>query len=142
MALFQTSVLKKYLAQQDTNAVDKAYRKYTKFFLNLEIQQNIDKSNEEQIQATFLTELFVNVLDYTINPKPKYHLTTEYKNEKNNRKADGAIITEEKTVAVVELKGTNTKDLESIRRQAFDYKVNQLFFLKVKYYLKNNIFFR
>lgn len=124
MALFQTSVLKKYLAQQDTNAVDKAYRKYTKFFLNLEIQQNIDKSNEEQIQATFLTELFVNVLDYTINPKPKYNLTTEYKNEKNNRKADGAIITEEKTVAVVELKGTNTKDLESIRRQAFDYKVN------------------
>ena len=70
MALFQTSVLKKYLAQQDTNAVDKAYRKYTKFFLNLEIQQNIDKSNEEQIQATFLTELFVNVLDYTINPSP------------------------------------------------------------------------
>ena len=124
MALFQTSVLKKYLAQQDTNAVDKAYRKYTKFFLNLEIQQNIDKSNEEQIQATFLTELFVNVLDYTINPKPKYNLTTEYKNEKNNRKADGAIITEEKTVAVVELKGTDTKDLESIRRQAFDYKVN------------------
>jgi type I restriction-modification system DNA methylase subunit len=124
MALFQTSVLKKYLAQQDTNAVDKAYRKYTKFFLNLEIQQNIDKSNEEQIQATFLTELFVNVLDYTINPKPKYNLTTEYKNEKNNRKADGAIITDEKTVAVVELKGTNTKDLESIRRQAFDYKVN------------------
>ncbi|RXG23873.1 Eco57I restriction-modification methylase domain-containing protein [Leeuwenhoekiella aequorea] len=124
MALFQISVLKKYLAQQDKNAVDKAYRKYTKFFLNLEIQQNIDKSNEEQIQATFLTELFVNVLDYTINPKPKYNLTTEYKNEKNNRKADGAIITEEKTVAVVELKGTNTKDLESIRRQAFDYKVN------------------
>ena len=124
MALFQTSVLKKYLAQQDTNAVDKAYRKYTKFFLNLEIQQNIDKSNEEQIQATFLTELFVNVLDYTINPKPKYNLTTEYKNEKNNRKADGAIITDKKTVAVVELKGTNTKDLESIRRQAFDYKIN------------------
>ncbi|PRP65854.1 hypothetical protein [Nonlabens agnitus] len=71
MALFQTFVLKKYLAQQDTNAVDKAYRKYTKFFLYLEIQQNMHKSNEEQIQATFLTELFVNVLDYTINPKPK-----------------------------------------------------------------------
>ncbi|WP_407264882.1 DNA methyltransferase [Tenacibaculum maritimum] len=124
MALFQTSVLKKYLAQQDANLVDKAYRKYTKFFLNIEIQQNIDKSNEEQIQATFLTELFVNVLDYTINPKPKYNLTTEYKNEKNNRKADGAIITKEKTIAVVELKGTNTKDLESIRRQAFDYKAN------------------
>jgi len=66
----------------------------------------------------------VNVLDYTINPSPKYNLTTEYKNEKNNRKADGAILNNGTTVAVVELKGTNTKDLESIRRQVFDYKVN------------------
>ena len=124
MALFQTSVLKKYLTQQDTNAVSKAYRKYAKYFLNPEIQENIRTSNEEQFQATFLTELFVNVLDYTINPSPKYNLTTEYKNEKNNRKADGAILNDGATVAVVELKGTNTKDLESIRKQAFDYKVN------------------
>lgn len=124
MALFQTSVLKKYLAQQDQTAVEKAYRKYTKYFLNPEIQENIRTCNEEQFQATFLTELFVKVLDYTINPSPKYNLTTEYKNEKNNRKADGAIIDDGKTIAVVELKGTNTKDLESIRRQAFDYKVN------------------
>ena len=124
MALFQTSVLKKYLTQQDTNVVTKAYRKYAKYFLNPEIQENIRTSNEEQFQATFLTELFVNVLDYTINPSPKYNLTTEYKNEKNNRKADGAILNDGATVAVVELKGTNTKDLESIRKQAFDYKVN------------------
>ena len=124
MALFQTSVLKKYLTQQDANVVSKAYRKYAKYFLNPEIQENIRTSNEEQFQATFLTELFVNVLDYTINPSPKYNLTTEYKNEKNNRKADGAILNDGATVAVVELKGTNTKDLESIRKQAFDYKVN------------------
>jgi len=124
MALFQTSVLKKYLTQQDANVVSKAYRKYAKYFLNPEIQENIRTSNEEQFQATFLTELFVNVLDYTINPSPKYNLTTEYKNEKNNRKADGAILNNGATVAVVELKGTNTKDLESIRKQAFDYKVN------------------
>ncbi len=124
MALFQTSVLKKYLTQQDANIVSKAYRKYAKYFLNPEIQENIRTSNEEQFQATFLTELFVNVMDYTINPSPKYNLTTEYKNEKNNRKADGAILNDGATVAVVELKGTNTKDLESIRKQAFDYKVN------------------
>ncbi len=124
MPLFQTSVLKKYLSQQDQTAVEKAYRKYSKYFLNPEIQENIRSSKEEQFQATFLTELFVNVLDYTINPSPKYNLTTEYKNEKNNRKADGAILNYGTTVAVVELKGTNTKDLESIRRQAFDYKVN------------------
>lgn len=124
MALFQTSVLKKYLTQQDQTAVEKAYRKFTKYFLNPEIQENIRTCNEEQFQATFLTQLFVNVLDYTINPSPKYNLTTEYKNEKNNRKADGAILNDGQTVAVVELKGTNTKDLESIRKQAFDYKVN------------------
>ena len=124
MPLFQTSVLKKYLSQQDQTAVEKAYRKYSKYFLNPEIQENIRSSKEEQFQATFLTELFVKVLGYTINPSPKYNLTTEYKNEKNNRKADGAIIEDGKTLAVVELKGTNTKDLESIRRQAFDYKVN------------------
>ena len=124
MPLFQTSVLKKYLSQQDHTAVENAYRKYSKYFLNAEIQENIRSSKEEQFQATFLTELFVNVFDYTINPSPKYNLTTEYKNEKNNRKADGTILKDNTTLAVVELKGTNTKDLESIRRQAFDYKVN------------------
>src|SRR5680860_466132 len=124
MALFQTSVLKKYLAQQDLKAVAKAYQKYSKYFLNPEIQENIRSSKEEQFQATFLTELFVNVLGYTVNPSPKYNLTTEYKNEKNKRKADGNILKDNTTLAVVELKGTNTKDLESIRRQAFDYKVN------------------
>jgi len=124
MALFQTSVLKKYLPQQDHAKVEKAYKAYSKYFLNLEIQENIHSSKEEQFQATFLTELFVKIFGYTINPSTKYNLTTEYKNEKNNRKADGPILNNGKTIAVIELKGTNTKDLESIRRQAFDYKVN------------------
>ncbi|GGW49912.1 Eco57I restriction-modification methylase domain-containing protein [Arenibacter certesii] len=124
MALFQTSVLINYLAQQENSKVEKAYKAYSKYFLNLEIQENIRRSNEEQFQATFLIELFVNVLGYTINPSPNYNLTTEYKNEKNNRKADGAILSKGATLAVVELKGTRTKDLESIRRQAFDYKAN------------------
>lgn len=124
MPLFQNSVLKNYLTQQDGIAVEKAYKKYSRYFLNPEVQENFRSGKEEQFQATFLTQLFVNVLDYTINPSPKYNLTTEYKNEKNNRKADGAILYDNIVFAVVELKGTNTKDLESIRRQAFDYKVN------------------
>lgn len=124
MPLFQTSVLKNYLSQQDHYALGKAYRRYAKYFLDPRIQENIRSSKEEQFQATFLTELFVKVLGYTMNPSPDYNLTTEYKNEKNNRKADGAILNNGRTLAVVELKGTNTKDLESIRRQAFDYKVN------------------
>ena len=125
MALFQTSVLKQYINLQDTTVVIKAYKKYQKYFLNSTIQENIKSSNEEQFQATFLTELFVNILGYTINPSPNYNLTTEFKNQKNARKADGAILKDNKAIGVIELKGTNTKDLESIRRQAFDYKANQ-----------------
>ena len=66
MALYQASVLKKYLKQQDQETVQKAYKKYAKYFLNPTIQDNIRTSKEEQFQATFLTELFVNILGYTL----------------------------------------------------------------------------
>ena len=125
MALFQTSVLKTYLTQQDNNVVERAYKKYTKYFHNLTIQENIKNSKEEQYQAKFLDELFVNVLDYTLNPKPDFNITTEFKNQKGAGKADGAILKNNTAIGVIELKGTNTKDLESIRKQAFDYKANQ-----------------
>ena len=125
MALFQTSVLKTYLTQQDSNVVERAYKKYTKYFHNLTIQENIKNSKEEQYQAKFLDELFVNVLDYTLNPKPDFNITTEFKNQKGAGKADGAILSKGNAIGVIELKGTNTKDLESIRKQAFDYKANQ-----------------
>ncbi|GAA3555903.1 Eco57I restriction-modification methylase domain-containing protein [Snuella lapsa] len=125
MPLFQTSVLKTYLAQQDVTIVERAYKKYTKYFHNATIQENIKNSKEEQYQAKFLDELFVNVLDYTLNPKPDFNITTEFKNQKGAGKADGAILKEAKAIGVIELKGTNTKDLESIRKQAFDYKANQ-----------------
>jgi len=125
MALFQTSVLKSHLALLNEAAVDKAYRKYQKYFWNTTIQENIKSAKEEQYQATFLNELFVNILGYTLFPNPNSNLTTEFKNEKNARKADGAILKDGNAIGVIELKGTNTKDLESIRRQAFDYKSNQ-----------------
>ncbi len=100
-------------------------KKYTKYFHNTTIQENIKNSKEEQYQAKFLDELLVNVLDYTLNPKPDFNITTEFKNQKGAGKADGAILKETKAIGVIELKGTNTKDLESIRKQAFDYKANQ-----------------
>lgn len=125
MALFQTSVIKTYLAQQDNSVVERAYKKYTKYFHNATIQENIKNSKEEQYQAKFLDELFVNVLGYILNPKPDFNITTEFKNQKGAGKADGAILKEAKAIGVIELKGTNTKDLESIRKQAFDYKANQ-----------------
>lgn len=125
MALFQSSVLKDHLRLQEEQQVDRAYKKFTAFFHNPEIQENIRGSKEEQFQATFLSELFVKVLGYTMNPQPGYDLTTEFKNNKNARKADGAILKDGLAIGVIELKGTNTKHLEGIRQQAFDYKVNQ-----------------
>ncbi|MFY7669785.1 Eco57I restriction-modification methylase domain-containing protein [Tenacibaculum sp. MEBiC06402] len=125
MALYQPSVLKHYLKLQNSEAISKAYKKYSKYFLNPTIQDNIRSSKEEEYQGIFLTELFVNVLDYTLKPKEHFNLVAEYKNQNNARKADGAILDNDIAIGVIELKGTKTKDLESIRKQAFDYKANQ-----------------
>ena len=149
MPIFQTSVLKKFLKQQDDVAIAKAYKAFTSFFHNAEIQQNIKDSKEEQFQAKFLDELFVTVLGYTLSPQPSFNLTTEFKNIKNSRKADGAVLRDEKAIAVIELKSTKTKDLESIRQQAFDYKANQpecvyvitSNFEKIRFYINNAVDF-
>jgi len=125
MALYQTSVLKNYLNRQDEVIVSKAYKKYVKYFHNSTIQENIKKSKEEEYQGIFLTELFVNILGYTLKPMPNFNLVAEKKNQTNSQKADGAILKNNSVIAVIELKGTKTKDLESIRKQAFDYKANQ-----------------
>tara|TARA_R110002126_G_scaffold124451_3_gene266468 strand:- start:41213 stop:44401 length:3189 start_codon:yes stop_codon:yes gene_type:complete len=124
MALFQKSVLNKYLKLQDATLIDKAYKKFCKYFHNPKIQQNILVSKEEQFQQKFLIELFEKVFEYTIFPDEKYNITTEFKNLRGAKKADGAILVDGKALCVIELKGTNTKDLESIRQQAFDYKSN------------------
>ena len=125
MALFQPSVLKQELKQLDALLLEKAYKKFSKYFLNPTIQENIRNSKEEEYQGIFLTELFGNVLGYTLKPNANFNLVAEYKNQNNARKADGAILKDDIALAVIELKGTNTKDLESIRKQAFDYKANQ-----------------
>jgi type I restriction-modification system DNA methylase subunit len=125
MALYQKSVLNKHLKQLEQPKVSKAYKKYVKYFLNPTIQDNIRNSKEEEYQGIFLTELFVNVLDYTLKPNVDFNLVAEYKNQSNARKADGAILSNNVAIGVIELKGTKTKDLESIRQQAFDYKANQ-----------------
>lgn len=152
MSLYQPSVLKKYLSQQDSvdsASVQKAYKKYTKYFHNTSIQENIRNSKEEQFQEGFLRELFVEILGYTLNPAPKFNLTTELKNIKGSKKVDGAILKDGNALGVIELKGTNTKDLESIRQQAFDYKANQTGciyvitsnFEKLRFYINNAVDF-
>jgi type I restriction-modification system DNA methylase subunit len=149
MSLFQPSVLKKYLSQQDSALVQKAYKKYAKYFHNITIQENIRNSKEEQFQEGFLRELFVDILGYTLNPAPSFNLTTELKNIKGAKKVDGAILKDGNALGVIELKGTNTKDLESIRQQAFDYKANQTGciyvitsnFEKLRFYINNAVDF-
>lgn len=125
MSLFQNSVITKHLQSQDKSNIETKWNVFKNHFLNTTIQDNIRNSKEEQYQGEFLIDLFVNVLGYVKNPTPNFNLTTEYKNVKDSKKADGAILIQEKVKAVIELKGTNTTDLNKIENQAFGYKNNQ-----------------
>ncbi|MFC3563563.1 Eco57I restriction-modification methylase domain-containing protein [Pedobacter jamesrossensis] len=125
MPLFQKSVITKHLQSQDKSKLLLQWSIFKNHFHNLFIQENIRSSKEEQYQGEFLIDLFVNGLGYVKNPTPNFNLTTEYKNVKDSKKADGAILVDGKVKAVIELKGTNTTDLGKIEVQAFGYKNNQ-----------------
>ena len=120
--LFQKNIVKKYLGLLNEEQTKEAWDRYQAYFLNEEIQQNIQQSKEEQFQEGFLRELFVKVLGYTLNPSPGYNLITEKKNETNSKKADGAILKDDKVIGVIELKDHKTTDLSKIETQAFGYK--------------------
>ncbi len=147
MPFFQNSVITKYLKTQDKQALADAYTKFKAHFFNSTIQENIRNSKEEQYQEGFITDLFVNILGYTKNPAPNFNITTEYKNIKDAKKADGAIIINNVVKAVIELKGTDTTDLGKIEEQAFGYKNNQpqcvyviiSNFEKLRFYIDNAI---
>lgn len=125
MPLFQKSVVNKYLANLDSVVVAKANIQFQQFYGDTERIGNIRLLKEENYQEGFLREIFVDVLGYTINPNKNYNLTTEFKNLTDSKKADGAILFDEKAIGVIELKSTTTPNLESIRDQAFNYKNNQ-----------------
>ncbi len=147
MPLFQNSVITKYLKSQNQDKIDLQWEAFKAHFQNPTIQENIRNSKEEQYQGEFLIDLFVNVLGYTKNPTPNFNLTTEYKNVKDSKKADGAIIINDDVRVVIELKGTNTTDLGKIETQAFGYKNNQpkctyvitSNFEKLRFYIDNAI---
>lgn len=124
MPLFQKSVVSKYLQQLDQAELKNAYDKFKSFYGDKERIENIRLLKEENYQEGFLREIFVQVLGYTINPDKNYNLTTEFKNETDSKKADGAILENDKAIGVIELKSTKTPDLESIKEQAFSYKNN------------------
>ena len=152
MSLFQNSVVSKYLKNQNSSLILQKWEAYKNHFLNLKVQEDIKSLKEEQYQGEFLEDLFVKILGYTkpaSSTETKFNLTTEYKNVKDSKKADGAIIIDEKVKAVIELKGTNTTDLGKIEAQAFGYKNNQSDcvyvitsnFEKIRFYIDNAIEF-
>lgn len=157
MPLFQSTVLKKYTNALDTATVDAAYERFSAHFHNAVIQENIRLAKEEQYQGEFLIDLFVKVLGYVKNPTPDFNLTTEFKNIKDSKKADGAILTPtlsqgegvRQVLAVIELKGTAVTDLGRIEVQAFGYKNNQpgcvyvitSNFEKLRFYIDNAVDF-
>ncbi|HEY9221323.1 MAG TPA: TaqI-like C-terminal specificity domain-containing protein [Lutibacter sp.] len=147
MSIFQSSVVTKHLKTQKKEKIAIQWELFKNHFHNPTIQDNIRNSKEEQYQGEFLIDLFVNVLGYTKNPTPNFNITTEYKNVKDSKKADGAIVVNDVVKAVIELKGTNTTDLGKIEVQAFGYKNNQpectyvitSNFEKLRFYIDNAI---
>uniref|UniRef100_UPI0015BDE078 Eco57I restriction-modification methylase domain-containing protein n=1 Tax=uncultured Treponema sp. TaxID=162155 RepID=UPI0015BDE078 len=127
--MFQKSIIEKYLSKLDTNLLREKYELFCANYKNETKIANIRALKEEQYQEGFIRDVFCSVLNYTIKPEPNYNILTELKNEtknKNNaRKSDGAICEENdesRVRAVIELKGTDTTDLDTVARQAFDYK--------------------
>jgi len=147
MSLFQNTVVHKYLNSQDSLKLSEKWELYKAHFFNPIIQENIRNSKEEQYQEGFLRDLFVQILGYTLNPTDNFNLTTELKNVKDSKKADGGILVKDKVIGVIELKGTNTTDLGKVEEQAFGYKNNQAGcvyvitsnFEKLRFYIDNAI---
>lgn len=124
--MFQKKIIEKYLSKIEPALLAEKYALYCSIFADKEKQENIRNSKEEQYQEGFIRDLFCSVLGYTIKPEANWNILTELKNEtknKNNaRKADGAIVIHETVKAVIELKGTDTQNLDDVAKQAFDYK--------------------
>lgn len=148
MPLFQKTIVSKYLKTQNPEILNQKWDLFKSHFHNATIQENIRNSKEEQYQGEFLIDLFVTILGYTKNPTPDFNLTTELKNVKDSRKADGAMIFDGNVTGIIELKGTNTTDLSKIEDQAFGYKNNQdktcryvitSNFEKLRFYIDNAI---
>jgi type I restriction-modification system DNA methylase subunit len=117
-------VIQKHLSNLDTELVEKAFLKFRENYNPAKIEK-IKELKEEEYQAGFLRDLFVDVFGYILKPDENYNLALEFKNQGDGKKADGAILKNGQAVAVIELKSTKTKDLKSVTEQAFNYKNNQ-----------------
>ena len=122
MALFQQSVVKKYIGDLDKLKLQTAWQLFTTHFHDVAKQANIRNLKEEEYQEGFVRDLFVSVLGYTLNPQPNYNFVLEKKSVTDATKSDGAILLGSDVIAVIELKDTGTPDLDKVSNQAFGYK--------------------
>ena len=123
MPLFQPSVQKKYLADLPQDKLHLAWDKFVAHFQDPVVQENIRNAKEEEYQEGFVRDLFVDILGYTLKPKPDFNMVMEQKSTSDSTKSDGAILSGSVTViAVIELKDTTTTDLDKVVKQAFNYK--------------------
>jgi len=125
MSIFQKSIINKYLKSLDNEKVNLAFKQFQTFYGNKLRLFEILHLKEENYQEGFLREIFVQSLGYTLRPDLNHDLTTEYKNQTDSKKADGAIIKNNSAIGVIELKSTKTFNLDTIKNQAFNYKNNQ-----------------
>ena len=121
MSIFQKSVIKKYMNNIPKEEIASSYRTFKEKYSAAKIEK-VTGIKEEEYQDGFLRDLFVSVLGYILKPDENYNLSREFKNQADSKKADAAILKDEKAIAVIELKSTKTKDLKSITEQAFNYK--------------------
>ncbi len=116
--MFQKSVLKN--TSQDESQVALRWAEYQKYLAKIDFIKTV---KEEKYQDGFLHDIFENSLGYTLdstNPSD-FNLEREKKNETDGKKADGVIYVNEKVIGIIELKAQDTKNLDKIEAQAFNY---------------------
>jgi len=72
LSLFQKVIVKKYLKNLPADTIEENYKKYTKYFNDFGRAERIRALKEEQYQEGFYVELFVECLNYTINPDKNF----------------------------------------------------------------------
>ena len=134
MAIFQKSVVQKFLIELEESVIDSAFKIFKEVYSERRIHE-IKKLKEEQYQEGFIKDIFGKVLGYSIPPQSPINIELEKKNETDSKKADGAIIKDGVVIGVIELKDNKTKNLDKVKDQAFGYKVNHKF---CKYVITSN----
>lgn len=116
--LFNKSFLAKKVAEYKTETKDNSA---------IFLKWHNDNQKEEALQTNFLNDIFGKVLGYEIDTgKAEFNLLTEYKTQKDGTKVDGVlgfITRDKKDIRVaIELKAKNTTNLDTVEKQAFEYR--------------------